>query len=116
MKKQLLLLVVMLLPMVVHGYDFQKDGIYYSIFNSENHTLDVTYVYPNEKNSDSYTGDIVVPEEVIYNDIKYTVVGIAPQAFKFCNKLTSVVLPQSIVNLGNNAFENCSSLNSINIP
>ena len=116
MKKQLLLLVVILLPMVVRGYDFQNDGIYYNIMDNENHTLYVTYAYPNEKNSDSYTGDIVVPEEVIHNGIKYTVFGIGTQAFKFCNKVTSVVLPQSIVNLSNNAFENCSSLNSINIP
>ena len=63
MKKQLLLLVMMLLPMVASAYDAKIDGIYYDL-NQDNKTAEVTY-----KNTrfNSYSGDIVIPSEITYN-------------------------------------------------
>jgi len=61
MKKICLLLSLMLLPLVGSAQSVEIDGIYYNL-NSENKTAEVTSKTPK------YTGDIVIPEEVIYNN------------------------------------------------
>ncbi|MCI5582324.1 MAG: leucine-rich repeat domain-containing protein, partial [Anaeroplasma sp.] len=41
---------------------------------------------------------------------------IASSAFSYCDKLTSVSLPDSIITMNNNVFDKCISLKNINIP
>ena len=41
---------------------------------------------------------------------------IAHSAFSFCDKVTSITLPDSVKYIGNSAFDRCTSLESINIP
>ena len=42
---------------------------------------------------------------------------IAPQAFaKYCNSLTSITLPPTLMNIGDRSFANCSGLTSIILP
>ncbi len=41
---------------------------------------------------------------------------ISSGAFKDCKKLTTVVIPDSVVIIDDNAFENCTSLKSITLP
>ena len=107
------------------------DGIAY-ILNYEKSTATVT-------SGVKYSGNIVIPFFVEYNDKAYTVMGIGNRAFEGCKKLTSVEIPNGvtdiggyafsgcdklvIVTFGNNiytigerAFENCTSLTSIAIP
>lgn len=36
-------------------------------------------------------------------------------AFDYCNSLTNIVLPESLISIGTHAFYNCSSLKSITI-
>jgi hypothetical protein len=57
------------------------------------------YVCTNYK-----TGDLFVPA---------TVKTIGGNAFKGCNKLTSILLPKSILYINSNAFDNCTGLTSI---
>ncbi len=64
----------------------------------------------------SYSGNVVIPESVTDNGTTYTVVGIGSEAFKDCNKLNSVVLPNSITYINSEAFYNCSALTVIDIP
>ncbi len=49
-----------------------------------------------------------------YNNLK--VLGIKDDAFKDCDKITSIYLLEGILSIGNNAFMGCSSLETINIP
>lgn len=56
--------------------------------------------------------DIEIPSKI--EDIP--VVEIGESAFKFCENLTSVVIPDSIAVIGDSAFLACSSLASITIP
>lgn len=44
------------------------------------------------------------------------IVGIEPNAFRYCSKITSVTIPSSVTSIGEYAFCECTSLTNINIP
>ena len=108
MKKQVLLLIMMVLPMVACAYEI--DGINYS-FNSEKKTATVT-----SYSSSTYSGDIIIPSEVTYNGEKYSVTSIGGNAFQGCSGLTSVTIPNSVTSIGGSAFSGCRGLTSVTIP
>lgn len=51
-----------------------------------------------------YSGDVVVPESVIYNEKTYIVTRIGDRTFANCRELKSVSLPSSVVSIGEYAF------------
>ena len=55
--------------------------------------------------------DLVVPETI--DD--YVVYGIGNKAFGYCEFLSSIILPQSVKRIEDEAFTNCSSLSSIDL-
>ena len=120
MKKQLLLLVVMLLPMVASAYNIaarNADGvtIYYN-WNSDKTKLVVTYCGSYYNSYDEYYGNVVIPESVNYDGKNIPVTSIGYEAFRDCYSLTSVTIPNSVTSIGGSAFYNCSDLTSITIP
>ena len=60
--------------------------------------------------------DIVIPSMLTYNGIDYTVTLVQSMAFKNCDNITSVVLPNNIISIGESAFLNCSNLESVVLP
>ena len=116
MKKQVLLLIMMVLPMVASAYDARIDGIYYK-FNSGEKTASVTYISPVfSLNNYAYSGDIIIPSEVTYDEDKYSVTSIDEHAFAGCSGLTTVIIPNSVTSFGDWAFVGCGKLTLINIP
>ncbi|MBQ9074024.1 MAG: leucine-rich repeat protein [Muribaculaceae bacterium] len=119
MKRIKLLLVLMatvLSSLSSMAHNFEVDGIYYNISDTPNEAY-VTYKGASSAGfSDEYTGDIVIPERVTYNDIIYSVTSIESSAFCFCRSLTSVEIPSSVTSIGGSAFRDCSSLTSVEIP
>ena len=113
MKKQLLLLVMTLLPMVASinalAHDFEAvnaDGktIYYK-FNSDCTTVSVSYRGNDHSSySNEYSGDIVIPESVTYNGKSYPIASIDDYAFYACDNLLSVTIPNTITYIGMGAF------------
>ena len=63
-----------------------------------------------------YKGDIIIPEIVDFNERTYRVTSIGDRAFKDCNNLTSITIPDSVMSIGNCAFTDCNNLTSIIIP
>ena len=82
------------------------DGIYYKFYNG-NMTAEVI------SGEDKYTGDIVIPRSVKYNGSTYAVTDIGEEAFYYCNGLTSVTIPRSIISIDDRAFHGCGDLISL---
>ncbi len=105
MKKILLAWACLLLPFVAHAYDFEVDGIYYDITSDS--TVAVTYLYDYRYNESAYSGDIVIPDTVTYNSVKYSVTSIRNMAFSYCTELTGITIPNSVTAIGGFEFYNC---------
>ena len=111
MKKQLLLLVAMLLPMVASAHyvaSANADGItiYYN-WNSDKTELIVTYRGTDYSFYTEYSGNVVIPESVNYDGKDYPVTSIGPDAFNGCSQLTSVSIPKSVTSIESSAFWKC---------
>ena len=111
--------IMMLIGLSANAHDFEVDGIYYTITSSEDKTVAVSYqdnINDGYNPSYDYTGDIVIPKQVTYNDIEYSVTSIGYAAFLNCFDLTSVEIPNSVTSIGRGAFYQCSAISSIEIP
>lgn len=109
-KKNLLLAIALLSVHFAYAYDVYIDGIYYDLANGK---ATVTY---KEKGYNSYSGDIVIPSQIEYEGVKYSVTSIGEYAFQNCWFLTSTQIPTSITSIGDYAFSYCTGLTSIEIP
>ena len=111
-------LLSMLLSMLgakAYAYDFEfinAEGvtIYYNYIN-DGTELEVT----RKDNHTSYSGSVVIPEEVIYMGKTRKVTSIGDYAFNQCRSLTSVTIPNSVTSIDNNAFTHCNLLTSVTI-
>lgn len=108
MKKIFLLLWFVLLGLFeVQAYQFEKNGIYYDIVNGK------AVVVSGDV---SYSGDVVIPDSVEYDDVYLEVDSISEYAFQKSESLSSIVLPKSLTSIGESAFSGCSGLDSISLP
>lgn len=96
---------LLLCSVVVSAHSFEVDGIYYNITNYTTKEVAVTYKGSSYASS-AYSGNVVIPESVVYNDVTYSVTSIVGYTFYQCS-LTSVEIPNSITSIGNNAFYSC---------
>lgn len=69
-----------------------------------------------EPNGIKLSGDIVIPETINVRGKKKTVIGIAQNLFAGNQNITSVHLPDTIVDIKDFAFDSCSNLQCINLP
>ena len=121
MKKQLLLFVAMLLPIMASAHNIEvqnADGVtfYYNYINNGTE-LEVTFRGDRyDSYSNEYQGNVAIPEEVTYMNRTRKVTSIGNYAFYYCKGLTSVTIPNSVTSIGGRAFEDCYGLTSITIP
>ena len=96
---------------VYWGY---KDG---DIEKPESYTAGLTFLLLEDGTYavTGYTGtvtEVIIPSK--YQGKAVTSIG--GGAFNFCDRLTSIVIPDSVTSIGIYAFEYCSNLTSIEIP
>ena len=106
MKKLFISFLLLLLPMVVSAVTI--NGIAYNL-NSNSKTAEVT-IGPD------YSGFIVIPSEVTYNNVKYVVTSIGERAFYNCEGIKDIKIPNSVTSIGSQAFYSCNGLYSVTIP
>ncbi len=87
------------------------------IFNyiSKTEPYKVKVVYKNLEQNYSYS-TISIPSQVTDDGITYAVTEISDNAFKNCNKLTTIEIPNTITSIGKDAFSGCSVLKQFIIP
>lgn len=112
MKKQLFLMVFMLLPLMANAQiAVEIDGIYYYV--SWSSKIAEVKESPSQN---KYSGDIVIPSSVTYDGDDYVVTSIKYNAFYDCHDLTSITIPNTVTSIGSEAFRNCWNLTSVTIP
>ncbi len=113
----MLFLVLPLVASSVYAYDFEVNGIYYSLDPDEENVVSVTdYSVYESQNKEAYVGNVVIPAKVRYGDKVYTVTRIGGMAFRGCTDLKSITMPNTIIAIRQGAFMGCSGLASVTIP
>ena len=92
------------------AYDFESAGIYYNI--TGDNTVEVTY---SDRNNNTYSGSVSIPETVTNNGTEYSVTTIGESAFKG-SAVTSVSMPEGITSIDYNAFSGCQNLETVALP
>jgi hypothetical protein len=96
----IVLLVVVLSSYAVKAQSFIVDGLTYEVTGTDPNTVTL-------RSGNNATGDIVIPETVTFDSTVFSVTQIRFDAFRD-DQITSVVIPASVTNIGNNAFRNTS--------
>lgn len=113
-RRTLSALVLLMVSTLSWAYDFEAKNaagvtIYYRLINNKTEA-EVTY---DKLYSDSYSGEVIIPETVTYSGKKLSVTSIGDSAFYRRTSLTSVTIPNSVTSIGSRAFSNCSNLTSV---
>ena len=135
MKKQLLFILMMMLPIVASADDSGTCGENVTWTYTEatktltidgsgamTHSVGVVYLYGVE--TIVIGDDVTIIGEKVFKDatrITSVIIGngvlfIGDSAFQGCSSLASVTIGNSMMSIGNSAFQGCSSLTSITIP
>jgi len=112
------MLIFLLSSMFVHAtsysfYNTQIDGLYYRL-DKATQTAKLSYMVVISGPGGvtyrgfSYSGDLVIPETVKYEDITYQVDGIDRNTFEDC-QLESLTIPESITSIDGNAWNSMST-------
>lgn len=102
------------IAMMSKAQTFVVDGIYYSVKSKQEVSVSCsTWGHYIE------VSNLVIPSEVTYNGRAYSVTSIDDSAFGLYGEsytFTSVVIPESVVSIGDFAFANCKNIVSISLP
>ncbi len=102
--KPLLTMVCLLSSINVSAYDFEVDGIYYDVVSLSEFTCKVVNV------DIGYSGDVVIPAHVNYDNNIWTVVEIEGS---FSSKLTGITIPNTVTSLSSSIFYFCENLERV---
>lgn len=97
-----------------NGYNFSGDESIEIILNGIKYRLNIDKTA--EVLANDYSGDIIIPENVTYNDVTYRITSLENGCFNDCSYLKSISLPDGITSLGKNCFYSCDNLTSISLP
>ena len=105
MKKFISLFLMALLPLCASAYEVMINGICYDIRYWGKEAA-VTSRFDGYY----YSGNLTIPDTVVAGDVICPVTTIGYEAFRNCESLTSVVIPNTVTTVEERAFDGCSSL------
>ncbi|MCM1289951.1 MAG: leucine-rich repeat domain-containing protein [Corallococcus sp.] len=88
-------------------------NLYYTLHDDA--TASVSAWEENVSHGESVSGAVTVPSSVSYDGLTYTVTKVVDYGFSESG-VTSIVLPQTVTELGMGSFSNCKSLTSVQLP
>ena len=89
-----------------NSYYVADNGVRYRLANGVANVI---------RQSTELSGDIVIPNQIIYKGNEYSVGCIIDSAFYNCDSLTEIVIPRTIIDIGNYVFSGCRSLEKISV-
>ncbi len=101
------------LPAVNYAVTPSGHTLYYNIENGE---AQVTFENATSPRYTDLTGDLIIPDSVTLNCVKYAVTSIGDSAFYGCANMTSVSIPNSVTVIGIQTFSYCTGLSAVTIP
>ena len=104
MRKWFILFIIALFPLVSSAdeWGIEANGLWYNLHDAtETSSAYAEVISP--QNGNSYTGAIVIPANVTYNEVTYPVTSIGSSAFSN-TEITKVEIPSSITSIGSSAF------------
>ncbi|MBO4482698.1 MAG: leucine-rich repeat domain-containing protein [Prevotella sp.] len=107
-----------MLTLVVSGAGYAQkviDGINYKLDYIDNNWHINTGEAEVIEGKTKYSGDVVIPATLDYNNRDYTVTRIGINAFTNCWNLNSVTIPNSVTSIGACAFTFCN-ITSVTVP
>lgn len=112
MKTKLLLLIFFICFGALQAQDFTVNTVNYTV-------IDATNNYVTVARNAGFVGDLTLPSTVDFTEngstTTYTVTKINAQAFQ-STSITSITIPNSVTELGAQAFSYCNVLTSITLP
>lgn len=117
MKKILVYILFLMCIMVAQAQDVEIDGVYYYLYESE---LRASVAHDGNSWDEDGAGyeveELVVPEMIVHEGVRYTVKSIGDYAFHRSRGLKRVVMSDSIEKIGMYAFAYCEQLEEIMLP
>lgn len=121
MKRNYLIILLLILVQTVSADGIKPtciNGIFYKLDASKKQA-EVSYDWdykgvPSENKT--YKGTVTIPTTVSYKGVTYDVTSIGIGAFASNCELTAVKIPNSILHIGECAFDQCKKLQSLTIP
>ncbi len=89
----------------------KDSGTTYQVSSETDETPEVTYMKPSKKEK----GTVTIPKSVTIDGVKYSVTAIAGRAFAGNKKVTKIVVPKPVAQIGARAFANCKNVKTIEI-
>ena len=94
----------------VSAYDFEADGLYFTIISPK----DLTVSVDGAVNKD--TDKVVIPQTVVYKNKTLTITSVGAGAFKNYKNLQSISFPNTVLSIGGSAFEEDGILADVVLP
>lgn len=105
------MLMLTLLAFTARSWDFVSNGIVYTLGDRAGEVMVDENIVDG---LNAYEGVCIIPEKVNFEGDNYTVTAIAEGAFSY-SKVTDVVIPNSVIELGCEAFLGCNELKNITL-
>ncbi|MEG1643290.1 MAG: leucine-rich repeat domain-containing protein [Bacteroidales bacterium] len=116
-----MILSFLLLHSIAYGYDFKSqdsNGNYLFFRICKSNTTRTVAVTCNDNNSQQSThvlGTVIIPESVTYKGLVYKVTEIDENVFSFNNKIKSIIVPKTVINIGIPIAVDCDMFNMIEV-
>ena len=112
--KSATLLLIALIACSASAYDFKAGNLCYNI-NSDGKTVTVTYQNETAPRYTGLTGALNIPTSVKNGSKTYSVTAIGENAFEDCAGITSLNIPNSVTSVAFKAFWSCTAITTVTV-